>query len=438
MTSIGLVSLRSPFLDDSKIYPPLANLYLKAFVNHHNPQHCVTIVDDDYNLNTLEQFDNFDMVGISVMTPQRDEMRKLVFALKQKQPKKKIIVGGPHVRHYQRDVENDTAIDFLVAKDGEWSLLKVLNGFNMGRIFHDVMDKKDIAEAPRPDRTSDNAIAVLNKYKYELAGRQATTMMTSRGCPERCTFCEDAMTAVKWSSLEHLTQEMDDIKRLGFGGVYIFDDLFAIALPKVEPIARELKRRDLVYRCNAQARYFTKWGDRMAKLLADTGCVEVAFGAETGSQKILDNIQKRTTVEQNYETVRLAKQAGLNIKAFILLGLPGEDLTTLRETERFVAESGIDDFQCAVYMPFKGTQIRDAIDRGETIGLTIEGKGLDGDVTGAYGVKGGETAYEVRTTVLSANDLQAFRTYLVDKYKPKSHKVKWQEDKFFEQGGASC
>ena len=293
------------------------------------------------------------------------------------------------------------------------------------------MTKDDISNQPRPDRTSQNAMSIVQSYHYSLGGRASTTMMTSRGCPEHCTFCEDAQTAVKWSSLDNLIMEMEDIKNLGYGGVYIFDDLFAIAKDKVEPIVKELYKRDLIYRCNSQARYFTKWGEEFAKLLSDTGCYEIAFGAETGSQKILDNIEKRTTIDMNYKTVEYANKHGIIVKAFMLLGLPGEDETTLKETETFIdflmnnSVNGTDkrnDFGAYVYMPFKGTYIRDSLDRGEEIGLKM----LVPEVSGAYGVKGGETSYEIQTKDLSAQSLKEFRNYLVEKYRPVSSKEKWK------------
>jgi hypothetical protein len=81
----------------------------------------------------------------------------------------------------------------------------------------------------------------------------------------------------------------------------------------------------------------------------------------------------------------------------------------------------MDDFQCAVYMPYKGTPIRNALDNGEDIDLQM----LVKEVSGAYGIKGGETAYEVRTKTLSAADLAGFRNYLVERYKPKSHTKRW-------------
>jgi len=418
-----MVSCRSSFLDDDKIYPPLGMLYLHQVLKENRPNIEVTITDE-YNGPLFDfQVERTDMVGVSIMTPQSDEALKILHKVKQIDLNKKVIAGGPHCKHYADEIEKEPW-DHIVTDDGERAILEIVDGTDR-RIITDFIPAPEFKKyAVKPNRLDNRDF--LRGFNYILDGRDSTTAMFGKGCPERCTFCEDAMTAVKWTPLDKVTQELDDIVELGYRGVYIFDDIFAIALPKTRPIAEELKKRDIIYRCNAQARYFTKWGEDFAKMLRDTGCYEIAFGAETGSQKILDNIQKRTTVEMNYRTVQYAEKYGIVCKAFILLGLPGEDWDTLHETENFIRDSGIDDFQCAVYMPYRGTQIRDAIDRGEVVDLTIEG-----DANAAYGIKGGETAYPVRTAALSSQDLKDFRNYLVNKYRPGSHQEKWK-DKFFD------
>jgi radical SAM superfamily enzyme YgiQ (UPF0313 family) len=151
-------------------------------------------------------------------------------------------------------------------------------------------------------------------------------------------------------------------------------------------------------------------------LLADNGCVEIAFGTESGSQKILDNIRKRTTVQQNYDSILAAKEVGIRVKSFILLGLPGEDWDTLAATEQLLKDTRPDDIQFAIYYPYKGTQARAAMDAGADIDLFMEQEG-----SGAYGKKGGKTEANCRTKALSSNDLLEFRDYLVREYKPKSH-----------------
>lgn len=427
LENILMLSCRSPYLDDSKIYTPMASLYLKGYIDK-NTSCKVTLGDDDYDLSKPEKFEPYQAVGISIMTPQRSEAYKIASLIKQNYPNKIVIAGGPHVKHYKDEVLANTDFDYVIQFDGERPLTRILNGTQTDRLSLDVMSKEDIANAPRPDRSSEEAVNLIRRYNYNLGGRKSTTMMTSRGCPMVCTFCEDARTTSKWSSLDNLKGEMDDIKKLGFGGAYLFDDLYAISLPTVRPIAEELKKRDLIYRCNGQANFFTKWGEDFAKLLADTGCYEIAFGHESGSQKILDNVRKKTLVEQNYRSVEYAKKYGIKVKSFLMLGLPGEDEETIKETEAFIRDAKPDDFQLAVFYPYKGTQIRDAIDRGEEgFDLRFEGEGL-----GAYGQKGGSTESVVRTNRFTSKELMQIRDELVRKYKPESHTNKWKGDKFFQ------
>jgi len=270
-------------MDDDRIYPPLGIMKLEASISKYMPEIKVSITDD-YSLENPEIFEEYDVIGLSVMTPQREEARNIRDTIKDRWPDKDVIIGGPHARHYFMDVMKETEWDYVVPQDGDRAILKILKGTDE-RIHTDYMTKEEWSALPKIDRLKHEYF--LRGYNYTLDGKDSTTMLTATGCPEKCTFCEDAMTAVRWTPIETIREELDDIVELGYKGVYIFDDLFAIAMPKVKPIAEALKERDLIYRCNAQARYFTKWGEDFAKLLSDTGCYEIAFGAETGSQKIL-------------------------------------------------------------------------------------------------------------------------------------------------------
>ena len=427
LRSILLTSMRSPFLDSDRVYPPLGILYLKAYLNEHGFE---VGLEDEFDYDHPEKYAHYDAFGASVMTPQREEALKFLHFCKEHFPDKPVIIGGPHAKHYLDETTKEVW-DYIVPWDGQRSLLKIMQGKGQ-RIETDFIDKATWANIARPDRTSPEAISMLGKYNYVLGGRRSTTLFCATGCPEKCHFCEDAQTAVRWSGIENLEMQLDEIAALGYSGVYIFDDLFAIALPKVKPIAAALKKRGLIYRCNAQARYFTMWGEEFARLLAETGCFEIAFGAESGSQKILDNIEKRTRIEQNYQTVEFAKKHGIVVKAFLMLGLPGETLETIKETEKFIQVAKPDDFQLSIYYPYKGTKLRDMIDRGEDdFDLTFEGEGL-----GAYGQKGGSTEAVVRTGALSAQELLEHRDRIVREYKPESHTNKWatkqETDHFFD------
>jgi len=406
---LSLVSCRSPFLDDDRIYPPLGLLYLKSAVAAQVPGAEISVTDS-YDLDDLSQFADADVIGISVMTPQRREADRIAVAVKGAWPGKTVIAGGPHVRHYGTGMKG-WPWDYLAGGDGERVLPAIIKGDHVPYLTHDQVPRAELAAMPRPDRLGEAGF--LRNYSYTLAGLDSTTMMLGRGCPMACKFCEDARTLTRWTSLANAEAELDDIVSLGYKGVYLFDDLFAINLGKCRPYLDLLKASGLRFRCNVHARFMTA---EFAAALADAGCAEAAFGAESGSQRILDRIDKKTTVAQNYACVRHCRDHGILVKAFVMIGLPGETRETIAETERFITGSGVDDAQIAIYYPYKGTMLRQEMDDGTAGDLLFTGEGL-----GAYGQKDLGTDAVVRTPELSPEDLVAIREELIRTYKFRSH-----------------
>jgi radical SAM superfamily enzyme YgiQ (UPF0313 family) len=410
---LSLVSCRSPFLDDDRIYPPLGLLYLKSAVAAQAPGTKISVVDE-YDVEDLDQFADADIVGVSVMTPQRAEANRIARAIRSRWPSKVLVAGGPHVRHYGREMNADDQAglwDYLVAGDGERALPGIVQNKTVPVMSNDQIPRQELAAMPRPDRLGEPGF--LKNYSYTLAGLNSTTMMLGRGCPMACKFCEDARTLTRWTSLGNAEAELDDIVTLGYEGVYLYDDLFAINLGKCQPYLDLLKRSGLRFRCNVHAKFMTA---EFAAALADAGCVEVAFGAESGSQQMLDRMDKKTTATQNYDCVRYCKDAGITVKAFVMIGLPGETRATIAETERFICTSGIDDAQIAIYYPYRGTEFRREMDEGIATDLIFTGEGL-----GAYGQKNMGTDSVVRTAELSSEDLVGIREELIRKYKFRSH-----------------
>ena len=121
--SLLLLNCRSPFLDDSKVYCPLANLMLKSYVESALPNATIELGDDNYSLSNLTICEPFEFIGISVMTPQRHEAQMLARAIKQQWPGKTIIAGGPHVRYYCLELQGEDVFDYLVPFDGERALV---------------------------------------------------------------------------------------------------------------------------------------------------------------------------------------------------------------------------------------------------------------------------------------------------------------------------
>jgi len=417
-----LVSCRSPFLESDRIYPPLGLLYLKSAMARFAPDVEVDIIDD-YDHDDVSIFESYDFIGVSIMTPQREEASRLLKIIKKTYPDKIVIGGGPHVLHYIDDIQNEPW-DYLVRGDGERLLPKILLGENeVSRISYEFISRADLADMPKPDRLGEQEF--LRNYKYRLGNLNATTMLTGRGCPMNCKFCEDARTLTRWTSIENTISELEDILTMGYEGVYLFDDLFAINLKKCQPYLDLLKKSGLKFRCNVHAKFMT---DEFAAALADAGCIEVAFGAESGSQEMLDRMDKKTSVQQNYDCVTHCKKYGITVKAFLMIGLPGETRETVAETEKFILKSGVDDAQIAVYYPYKGTQFRQEMDDGVAEDLYFEGEGL-----GAYGTKDASNEVVVRTDALTSQELLEIRDDLIRKYKFATHTTRHEDDdKFFD------
>lgn len=422
LKSILLLTCKSPYLDDPRMHAPMGILYLDAAIKRDLPDVKVEI-DDDYDLSDkgLKRFEEFDVIGVSVMTPQRREASQILNRIKSVWTQKIMVAGGTHVLSYIDDIKKENW-DYLVRGDGERDIVKILKGEAKERILNDILMRKELEQIPKPDRI--RRIDFLEKHRYELKpGMRSTILIIGRGCPLACSFCASAKTMIRWHSVDLVSKELFDIKKLGYKGFYIPDDMFAINLDIIRPYLEAIKKSGLFFRCNAHAKFMT---DKLAAALKDAGCCELSFGAESGSQKILDNINKRTSVQQNYDFIKIAKNYDIRVKAYLMFGLPGEDHKTISETETFIQKSidiyGLDDFQLAIYYPYKGTAIRRAMDEGEDIDLQFLGEGL-----GAHTHRQGASEARIRTKALSSGDLLRERTRIIKKYKPKSHMSGWKK-----------
>jgi len=149
-------------------------------------------------------------------------------------------------------------------------------------------------------------------------------------------------------------EEACQIRELGFCAIMYFDDTFIINKERLFEICDLLAPLSMHWRCFIRADLI---GPAMLHAMRRAGCVEVGIGIESGSQKILDIIKKGTTVEQNRNVVRWCKEVGITVKAFIILGLPGEDHETVGETRHWILENRPDKLDLVFYTPYPRTPI---------------------------------------------------------------------------------
>jgi len=401
MINVLLVSLRSAFLDSDKVFPALGILYLKSVLDENG---IYSELEDEFDFKNIEKYKKFDYIAISCVTPQSKEAEMIAKKIKENFSLIKVIIGGPHASFYTDDCISSAVYDYIIVGDGEKSILDIILNKSKGRILNQQISAKEMNLLPLPFRKD----SFLSKYQYKLDGLNATTMITSRGCPFNCAFCEHARSKVRYYELEWVKMELAQVTGLGYEAVMFFDDLFAVNQKRVEGLCQVIKSFKIKFRCFGHVRCMTS---KMAETLAWAGCVETGVGIESGSQRILNTVKFPTpTIKQSYEYVKICHNFGIKVKAFFVLGLPGETLETIKETEEFIATSGIDGFDLVLYYPYKGTVIRDQIGKYD---IFLD----DTNTIGYYKGKGGRAESMVRTSALSAEEIENEKDRISKKYK---------------------
>lgn len=202
------------------------------------------------------------------------------------------------------------------------------------------------------------------------AGRPYTILYTSKGCPYKCSFCTVAGTPLKMRSAENILNELRYLKeRYGLRTASFYDETFTFDRKRVVELCESMKEEDLKIKwyCNTRAQLVDP---ELLRLMRSAGCRGVSFGIESGSQRILDSVEKRITVEQGRQAIEWAKEARLKTFCSFILGLPGEDWSTVQETLDFVRETLPTSAQFNVAVPYPGTKLYQQV-HGD-LGLDID------------------------------------------------------------------
>ena len=243
-----------------------------------------------------------------------------------------------------------------------------------GLVFPDVLSDGGVRRTPprEPERQPDAfpfpAWDLLDVERYRTAwtqahGRFSLNLVTTRGCPFHCNWCAKPIWGRRYAmrSPANVAEEMALVKRtLKPDHVWFADDIFGLQPKWVAELALEVAARDAVIPFTIQSR-----ADLMTPVavdgLARAGCVEVWLGAESGSQKVLDAMDKGTRVGQIVDATRLLQQAGIRACWFLQFGYPGETFEDILATVELVREVLPDDVGVSVSYPLPGTRFFDMV-----------------------------------------------------------------------------
>jgi len=318
-----------------------------------------------------------NLIGITSMTPTIQSALLSAHFAKEACPEAMVVLGGAHATFMDEQVLNEAkAVDIVVRGEGEQTLLElaqnVSNSHGLNRIegitFRNngqtvrtpnrpFIQKLD--ELPRP------AYKYFPLEKYRLFGRRMLPIITSRGCPSQCSFCTTSRIFGKGFRARSPKNVVDELEWLrdvhGADAFSFYDDTFTLDKKRALKICEEIKNREIGIPWDCQTRVSTVSKEMLAKM-REANCQQVFFGVESGCQKILDAVNKGTTVEQNTAAIKLAKKAGLFVAVSVMVGYPGETRDMLEQTIDLLRKAEPDDAYICVATPYPGTELRNLIE----------------------------------------------------------------------------
>ncbi|HII71281.1 TPA: radical SAM protein [Candidatus Woesearchaeota archaeon] len=357
--------------------PPLGLLYVAAYLieNSKGSKHKVKVLDASVEglgfEDIKERIANLrpDIIGMTAMSFTLLDCLKIADIAKKIDKDVKVVLGGPHVNLYPEESLSIENIDFLVLGEGERPFLELVEnienpakvdgiGFKQDGKIH--LNQKlplieDLDEIPFPARH----LTPYRKYNSLLGKHDiVTTMITSRGCPYKCLFCDRPHLGkvFRARSAENVFQELKECVDMGINEFLIYDDTFTIDRKRVVDICNLIIKGGLDISWDIRARVNTV-DYKLLKLLKKAGCERIHYGVEAGNPEILKVLRKGITKEQVREVFKMTKKAGIQILAYFMIGSPRETEETIQETIDFAKELEPDYVHFTITTPFPGTEL---------------------------------------------------------------------------------
>lgn len=354
-------------IDISTVYDK-SDAYLESFKNQNHP------IWNEVK-ETVHKFQP-DVIGIQVFTDFAASAFHIAKLCKKEFPSSPVVMGGPHIHvKSQESLQICPDVDFTVLGEGEMTFIELLRYIQDhsvpiesidgiayrqdGEIIHNKprMVIKDLDAVPFPERS-----LLLNEKKY--SSEDMGLLMSSRGCPFHCTYCATEKR-VRYRTIDHIIAEIEQVKQKYHTTQFtIKDDTFTMNAKRVYEFCEKLKQKRLHIRweCNTRANLID---EQLLITMKSAGCNFIKIGVETGSQKILDYMNKGVSFEDMEKASKLFKKVGIHWTGYFMMGIPGETREDIQNTLDFMCKIRPDFAYIAVYQPYPGTAMFfDGIKRG--------------------------------------------------------------------------
>lgn len=370
-----------------KPYPPLGLLYVSAYLLSKNIDN--TVYDstfysrEDQLESILEKKPKIVAIYTNLMT--KVEVIRLIKALKTSTYNfPKIILGGPDVS-FNIDNYLHSGADFLVIGEGEETTFELCEALLNNKSFTDIngiaylensktvktparTKFRELDELPLPNRDAIPNEKYLETWKKNH-GESSMTISTQRGCPYTCKWCSTAVYGQSYRRrpAAQVAAEMKMLKeKYNPDAIWFVDDVFTISHKWLTAFHEEVVKQgaQIRFECITRAE---RLNEEILKLLKEAGCFRIWIGAESGSQKIIDAMDRRVDVNHVKKMIQDTNALGIETGTFIMVGYPGETEDDISETIQYLKDANPTHYTITIAYPIKGTSLYDEIEKDITI-----------------------------------------------------------------------
>ena len=368
------------------ITPPTGLCSIAAYIRKKG--YNVSIVDGEaLNLNTIQTTEkalNYkpDIIGIACKTLWIRSGHQVARFIKKVVENIPIVVGGNHVTAIpERSLIEFPCFDIIVRGEGEITFFKMLEAMNNNKSLGDVdglsfrcdskiiitRERKRIKNIDMLPLPAWDLLPKITRYYHPslhlIKKLPGFSIVTSRGCPHSCAFCDKAVFGrkVTYHSPEYIMNMIDELYyNYGMRHILFEDDNLLFNKKHIKSFLSLLEKAKLNLNFSCLTRVDSVDYD-IIRNLKRAGCWQIQLGIESGSQIILDAMNKNITIKQIKKAIRIIRRAGIKIMAFFILGFPGETVETLNETVSFIENEELDDVGVFFFNPYPGANIYNGI-----------------------------------------------------------------------------
>lgn len=331
-------------------------------------------------INRLKRYKgrNFDLVGITAMSVQYAYVKWISEMIKREFGNIPIIVGGALAIFSYKLLLANTNVDIAVTGEGERAIINLIKESSLNKVRgiaykeegnvninppEDLIKDLDEIGYPAYELLPIDIYRKEMQFQTTLTGENGRTnkiavkyfnVSGGRGCPYDCNFCSRCFAGFRLRSVDSIIEEIRYFKeKYNFGGLMFIDELALTGKNRMVELAEELKSLNLYWTANGRASYFDK---EILKVLKDSGCFQVTFGIESGSQRILDNMNKKQTTSIAHKVLKDVLEVGLKANVQLIFGYPGEDEDSIKETYNFFKDLPI-NVGFAILTPLPGSKL---------------------------------------------------------------------------------